>query len=381
MRKIGIVGSTGSIGKQSIEVIKQNENKYKYVFLSSHGINSGILDQINELQPDFAVITGLKKEFENIGNTKILTGTENLLKVIKNEQIDFVISAAVGFAGIKPTLACIESGINIGLANKESIVSGGLPILKEAEKRNVKIIPVDSEHSAIYQCLEGQNKKFVKRIILTASGGSFRSRPVDSLEHVSLEETLNHPNWNMGNKVTIDSATMMNKGLELIEALYLFKLTPKQLDVVIHPQSIIHSMVEFKDASILAQMGYPDMKIPISYALGYPNRINSGTSFFDFTKNQSLTFMPPDFEKYPCLKIAMDVLVENKNSLFIVMNASNEVAVDNFLKGTIKFIDIAKIIDKTLNFFDSKNILSIDEIFELDKFARIKTNEIIKTIT
>ena len=380
MKKIGIIGSTGSIGKQCLDVIKQNKNQFEIIFLSSFGINTGILEQVEKLQPKFAIITGLNKKFDNIGNTKILTGTENLINVIKNEEMDLVISSAVGFAGIKPTLACVEAGIDIGLANKESIVSGGLPILKKAEENNVKIIPVDSEHSAIYQCIAGQNKKFIKRVILTASGGSFRNRPLDSLDYVSLEETLKHPNWNMGSKVTIDSATMMNKGLELIEALYLFDLEPNQLDVVIHPQSIIHSMVEYVDSSILAQMGYPDMRTPISYALGYPDRINSGTDFFDFTKSPSLTFMQPDFLKYPCLKIAMDVLKENKNTLFIVMNAANEVAVNNFINGKIKFVDISKIIDKTLNFFTPENILNIDEIFKLDSLARKKAKEIIQKI-
>ncbi len=380
MKKIGIIGSTGSIGKQCLDVIKQNKNQFEIIFLSSFGINTGILEQVEKLQPKFAIITGLNKKFDNIGNTKILTGTENLINVIKNEEMDLVISSAVGFAGIKPTLACVEAGIDIGLANKESIVSGGLPILKKAEENNVKIIPVDSEHSAIYQCIAGQNKKFIKRVILTASGGSFRNRPLDSLDYVSLEETLKHPNWNMGSKVTIDSATMMNKGLELIEALYLFDLEPNQLDVVIHPQSIIHSMVEYVDSSILAQMGYPDMRTPISYALGYPDRINSGTDFFDFTKSPSLTFMQPDFLKYPCLKIAMDVLKENKNTLFIVMNAANEVAVNNFINGKIKFVDISKIIDKTLNFFSPENIFNIDEIFKLDSLARNKAEEIIQKI-
>jgi 1-deoxy-D-xylulose-5-phosphate reductoisomerase len=381
MKKIGIIGSTGSIGKQCIDVIEENKDDFHYVFLSSYGLTTGILEQIKNLQPDFAIITGEKKEPEYMGKTKILTGTNNLIKIIENENIDFIVSSAVGFAGIKPTLSAVQSGIDVGLANKESIVSGGLLILKEAEKRNVKIIPIDSEHSAIYQCLKGNNHKFVRRVILTASGGSFRNRPVDSLEYVSLEETLKHPNWNMGSKVTIDSATMMNKGLELIEAKYLFDLKPEQLEVVIHPQSIIHSMVEFIDSSILAQMGYPDMKIPISYALGYPERINSGSDFFDFTKNISLTFMKPDMLKYPCLQIALNVLRENKNSLFIAMNAANEIAVDCFLKGIIKFIDIPVVIEKALEFFEPKNILNIDEIFELDKFARIRANKIIeKTI-
>jgi 1-deoxy-D-xylulose-5-phosphate reductoisomerase len=377
MKNIGIVGSTGSIGTQSLDVISRNKNLFSIKFLSSHSNIDLVKQQIKDFSPEFVVLTGIKGDSEEYEGTKIFYGIKNLINIIENENLDLVLSSAVGFAGIKPTFASVKKGINVALANKESIVSGGLALLNVAKKTGSEIIPVDSEHSAIYQSLMGHNKDEVHKIILTASGGSFRNRPEDSLELVSVEETLKHPNWDMGSKITVDSATMMNKGLELIEARYLFDISPKKLDVVIHPQSIIHSIVSYKDGSMIAQMGLPDMRVPISFALGFPSRIESGSDFLDLSKGLSLSFEEPNYNKYPCLKTAIEVLNEDKNSLMIVMNAANEIAVNIFLKGNLEFIKISEIVNKTLNFFKAENIIDIDEIIRIDSLARKKALEIV----
>jgi 1-deoxy-D-xylulose-5-phosphate reductoisomerase len=377
MKNIGIIGSTGSIGTQSLDVISRNKNLFSIKFLSSHSNIDLVKQQIKDFSPEFVVLTGIKGDSEEYEGTKIFYGIKNLINIIENENLDLVLSSAVGFAGIKPTFASVKKGINVALANKESIVSGGLALLDAAKKTGSEIIPVDSEHSAIYQSLMGHNKDEVHKIILTASGGSFRNRPEDSLELVSVEETLKHPNWDMGSKITVDSATMMNKGLELIEARYLFDISPKKLDVVIHPQSIIHSIVSYKDGSMIAQMGLPDMRVPISFALGFPSRIESGSDFLDLSKGLSLSFEEPNYNKYPCLKTAIEVLNEDKNSLMIVMNAANEIAVNIFLKGNLEFIKISEIVNKTLNFFKAENIIDIDEIIRIDSLARKKALEIV----
>lgn len=376
MKKIGIVGSTGSIGTQTIDVIIRNKALFSTTFITTHSNINLMKTQIEQLSPKYAIVTGIATGPNKIKNTKVLYGMDSVIDIINNEELDIVLSSAVGFAGIKPTLAAVKAGINVALANKESIVSGGLALLQEAEKTGASIIPVDSEHSAIFQCLMGHNKEDVAKIILTASGGSFRNRPHDSLEHVSIAETLRHPNWDMGNKITVDSATMMNKGLELIEARYLFDISPDKLDVVIHPQSIIHSMVSYNDGSMIAQMGLPDMRVPISFALGFPKRITSGSRFFDLAQKHTLTFEPPQIKKYPCLKTAIEVLKEDKNSLMIVMNAANEIAVDLFLKEHLEFIEISNLVDRTLNFFKSENIFDIAEIIRLDQLAREKAIEL-----
>lgn len=379
MRYIGIIGATGSIGTQTIDVILKNPSHFSVTFLTTHGNMDLIQQQVELVQPAYVVITGDHHSQVEIGGAKVLYGMDALIDLIRNEPLDLVLSSAVGFAGIRPTMECAERGIDVALANKESIVSGGLPLLKTAERNGAAIIPVDSEHSAIYQCLMGHSKKDVSKIILTASGGSFRNRPMDSFEHISISETLNHPNWSMGHKITVDSATMMNKGLELIEARYLFDVTPDKLDVVIHPQSIIHSMVSYSDGSMIAQMGLPDMRVPISFALGYPERINSGADFFDLSVPHTLTFEPPNLDKYPCLKIAIDVLNEDQNSLMVVMNAANEVAVEMFLKGRLDFLKIADVVEKALNFFEPANIFDMNQIIELDERSRQKVRELIES--
>jgi 1-deoxy-D-xylulose-5-phosphate reductoisomerase len=377
-KKIGIVGSTGSIGRQAVDVILKNKDKFDVVFLSCYGNYEEIIKQIKVTSPSFAIILSGKINEDFIDGTRILKTFDDLISIIRGENLDLILSAAVGFAGIRPTYEAIKSGIDVALANKESIVSGGKILMRLAKEKNVKIIPVDSEHSAIFQCLMGQDKKKVHSITLTASGGPFIKRPDDSLSFVSVEETLKHPNWDMGAKITVDSATMMNKGLELIEAKYLFDVEPDMLNVVIHPQSIIHSFVSFIDGSTIAQMGYPDMKTPISFALGFPERIDAGVNAVDLAKIATLSFYEPDLNKYRCLNIAMKVMKSGSNVLMVVMNAANEVAVELFLKKRIRFTDIPDIVEKTVERFSPVDVLGIDEIFETDILARETCKNIYK---
>jgi len=379
IKKIGIVGSTGSIGRQAVDVILRNKDAFEVIFLSCNSNMQEMQKQVTLLKPKFAVILDGDKEIQEIGDTKVFHTISDLLSIISSEKIDLLLSAAVGFFGIKPTYEAIKNGIDIALANKESIVSGGKILTALAKRTGSKIIPVDSEHSAIYQCLMGNDKKKVSSITLTASGGPFMKRPDDSLSFVSVEETLKHPNWSMGAKITVDSATMMNKGLELIEAKYLFDLPAEILNVVIHPQSIIHSLVSYIDGSTMAQLGYPDMRTPISFALGFPERIESGVSTINLAKISSLTFYEPDLNKYKCLKIALDVLKSGSNFLMIAMNAANEIAVELFLKRKIRFTDISDIVEKTVYSFAEKEVSDIEEIFEMDILARETSMKICKT--
>jgi 1-deoxy-D-xylulose-5-phosphate reductoisomerase len=379
IKKVGIVGSTGSIGRQAVDVILRNKGAFEVVFLSCNSNIQELQKQIALLKPKFAIVLDGNKEIKKIDNTKILHTISDLLSLISTQEIDILLSAAVGFSGIRPTYEAIKSGIDVALANKESIVSGGKILTYLAKNTGSKIIPVDSEHSAIYQCLMGNDKDKVASITLTASGGPFIKRPDDSLSFVSVEETLKHPNWSMGAKITVDSATMMNKGLELIEAKYLFDVPAEILNVVIHPQSIIHSVVSYIDGSTIAQLGYPDMRTPISFALGFPERVNSGVNTIDLAKISNLTFYEPDFNKYKCLKIAVDVLKSGSNVLMIAMNAANEIAVELFLKRKIKFTDIADIVEKTVYSFAEKEVSDIEEIFEMDILARQTSIKICKT--
>jgi len=369
-KSIGIVGSTGSIGTQSVEVILKNRELFDVNFLLCHSNIDEILKQIKLLKPKYAIVLSGNISEDKIGETKIFSKNEDLLNIIRNEKLDLLLSAMVGFAGIIPTLEGIKMGIDIALANKESIVAGGKILLNIAKKTKSQIIPVDSEHSAIFQSLMGQDKSKVCGITLTASGGPFIKRPGDSLTYVSVEETLKHPNWNMGSKITVDSSTMMNKGLELIEARYLFDIEATLLNVVVHPQSVIHSYVSFIDGSIIAQLGFPDMRVPISFALGFPERISSGVKPIDLTKISTLNFYEPDLKKYRCLKVAIDVLNTDSNLLMTVLNAANEVAVELFLKKQIRFTDIPLLVEKTVSRFSDKDIFDIEEIFETDILAR-----------
>lgn len=380
MKKIGIVGSTGSIGTQALEVIDLHRDKFEIVFLSC-GRNTSLMEkQIHKFRPKYAVIVNEKQDIFS-ENTKVLYGNKNLIRLIEHEQLDLILIATTGFSGVMPTYTAARRGIDIALANKESIVAAGDLIIKEVNKRSSLLIPVDSEHSAIFQCLMGQDKRKIEKVILTASGGPFRNRPYDSFDFIRKEEALKHPNWSMGAKITIDSATMMNKGLELIEAKYLFDIPPTKLDVIIHPQSIIHSMVSFIDGSYLAQLGYPDMRTPISFALNYPERIKSGVKQLSFKDIHTLTFQEVDFRKYRCLELAIEILKKDKNSLMIVMNAANEIAVEHFLKDDITFHQIYTVIAETVSRFNETFIEDIDKIFEMDILAREQARSIVKNIT
>ena len=376
IKNIGIIGSTGSIGTQAVDVILRNRDLFNVVFLSCHSNTKLLEQQIKLLKPKVAVATSGKVTKFIIEGTKIYASKEDLNKIILNESIDIILSSAVGFSGLEPTYLATKKGVNVALANKESIVTGGDILIPLAKKSGSNIIPVDSEHSAIYQSLMGQKKEYLKSITLTASGGPFRKRPGDSLVYASVEETLKHPNWSMGAKITVDSATMMNKGLELVEAKYLFDVNPEMLKVLIHPESIVHSFVSFIDGSSIAQMGLPDMRSAISFALGFPERIISGVPPLDLSRISKLTFYEPDLQKYKCLSLALDVLKTGSNKLLTVMNAANEVAVELFLKKCIKFTDIPELVERTVFEFPQEVVLSIDEILRTDMLAREKTYKI-----
>ncbi|BAI79635.1 1-deoxy-D-xylulose 5-phosphate reductoisomerase [Deferribacter desulfuricans SSM1] len=374
MKKVGVVGATGSIGTQAIDVIKKNKDKFEVVFISAHSSKDKLLNFKEDIDAKYAILTGV----DSSDNGDVLFGLDELLNIIKNEEIDIILSAAVGFSGLLPTYHALQRGIDIALANKESMVTAG-SILNNISKRNgAKIIPVDSEHSAIFQSILGHKKEFLEKIILTASGGPFRRRPIDSLEFVEIDEALKHPNWKMGKKITVDSATMMNKGLELIEAKFLFDVSTDKLDVIIHPESIIHSMVSFCDGSYIAQLGFPDMRVPIAYALSYPERLTLDTKRLSFYELEKLTFLKPDFKRYPCLKLAFEVLNNDKAVYYIALNAANEVAVEGFLKKEIKFIDIPSVIESVLEKIEQVDVKSINDIIEVDKTARMYALDFIK---
>jgi len=371
-KRIGIVGSTGSIGTQALDVIRLNPEKYKIVFLSCNNNVELLQKQAAEFAPDFICTTGAKHPNGS------LNGLNSLLELIRTQDLDLVLLAAVGAAGIAPAYETVCRGVDLALANKESIVAAGRIILNKAKETGSRVIPVDSEHSAIFQALHGQKKEHVEKIMLTASGGAFRNTPVDALEFMKPADALKHPNWCMGSKITVDSATMMNKGLELIEARYLFDTPPEKLGVVIHPQSIVHSYVTFKDGSMLAQLGDSDMRTPISYAMAYPERTVSGVKALDLTEIGKLTFLKPELEKYECLKIALEVLKKDVSSPMIVMNAANEIAVEEFINGRIKYLRVPSLIRETLDkcFFDEPD--SIEAVLDIDRAAREQALTILK---
>jgi 1-deoxy-D-xylulose-5-phosphate reductoisomerase len=347
-RHIAILGSTGSIGTQALDVIRANPHIFVAEVLTAQS-NAGLLiQQALEFNPN-AVVIGDETKYAQVKealantDTKVFAGAAALEQVVEFESIDCVLTALVGFAGLKPTIAAINAGKPIALANKETLVVAGQLITQLAQEKGVNILPVDSEHSAIFQCLVGEFHNPIEKIILTASGGPFRGKDAAFLAGVTKEQALKHPNWDMGAKITIDSATLMNKGLEVIEAKWLFHLKPEQIDVVVHPQSIIHSMVQFTDGSIKAQMGLPDMKLPIQFALAYPHRIKSDFPRFNFANYPSLTFEQPDLETFKCLNLAFDALDKGGN-MACILNAANEVAVAAFLQDKIGFLQIPELL-------------------------------------
>ena len=346
-KHVAILGSTGSIGTQALEVVREQPDHFVVEVLSAHSNAKLLLKQALEFKPN-AVVIGDETQYKKLKDTlwehdiKCYCGIDALSQIVEMDSIDVVLTAMVGYAGLKPTISAINAGKSIALANKETLVVAGELITKLAQEKGVNIYPVDSEHSAIFQCLAGEFENPIEKIYLTASGGPFRGKKREDLLNVTREQALKHPNWEMGAKITIDSASLMNKGLEVIEAKWLFGLKPEQIDVIVHPQSIIHSIVQFEDGSMKAQMGLPDMKLPIQYAIGYPQRLKNNFPRFNFLDYPQLTFEQPDRETFTNLNLAFSAL-EKGGNIACALNAANEIAVDAFLNGKIKFLDIAEI--------------------------------------
>lgn len=352
VKRLAILGSTGSIGTQALDIIRNNPDRFHVEVLTAHSNATLLIRQAKEMQPNAVVIVE-ESGYEEVNNAltgegiKVYCGTKALSQVVEMEDIDIVLSALVGFAGVLPTINAIQAGKHIALANKEVLVVAGEIVTRTAREAGVNILPVDSEHSAIFQCITGEFHNPIEKVILTASGGPFRGRTKASLHQVSLKEALDHPNWQMGSKVTIDSATLMNKGLEVIEAKWLFGLSPNQVEVIIHPQSIIHSMVQFSDGSIKAQMGLPDMRLPIQYALAYPERISAAYPRFDFAQYPTLDFEKPDTDTFRNLALAYEAMRQGGN-MPCILNAANEIAVESFCKGQIAFLQMAELVEEAM---------------------------------
>ena len=383
MKKITILGSTGSIGTQTLDVARKNKDKFEIVAISANSSVELLLEQILEFCPKYVAVYDEKsanrlKEMipENI-DIEVLSGMEGLVKICQLEEIDIVLTAVVGMIGLVPTMAAIKSKKTIALANKETLVTAGELVMREARKNNVEILPVDSEHSAIFQCLNGENKKEIEKIILTASGGPFRGKKKEDLINVKKEQALKHPNWDMGRKISIDSSTLMNKGLEVIEAKWLFGVEAEDIEVVVHPQSIVHSMVSFRDSSVMAQLGCPDMRLPIQYALTYPDRLETNFERLDFRKASTLTFEDPDMETFPCLRLAFEAL-KMGGTYCAALNSANEVLVNEFLNDKIGFYDIPYYIERTLKEHKNRINPTLEDILEVDKETREFLAKILK---
>ncbi len=380
-KRIAILGSTGSIGTQALDVISGFPDVFAVEVLTARNNADLLIEQSIRFDPN-AVVIGNEDHYGKVRNAlanypiKVYCGNESIAQVVASDSVDMVLTAMVGFSGLKPTIEAIRAGKDIALANKETLVVAGELIMKEAAENRIAIIPVDSEHSAIYQCLAGERRNKIEKLILTASGGPFRGKGRDYLEHVTPEEALNHPNWCMGPKITIDSATLMNKGLEVIEAKWLFGLTPDQIEVVVHPQSIIHSMVQFEDGSIKAQMGLPDMRLPIQYALTFPERLKSNYERFNFKDFPELTFEQPDIKIFRNLALSYEALSKGGNWPCI-LNAANEVAVEAFLEKKIGFLEIPEVIEKTLERSAFLKTTMLEEFIESDRQARLVAKEVI----
>lgn len=381
-KRIAIFGSTGSIGTQALDVIEANPDLFEVEILTAHTNDELLVKQALQFNPNAVVIVDEKKYAKvkaalTSTDVKVFTGEQSLEEVAAFDTYDMMLAAIVGFAGLKPTLRAIENKKAIALANKETLVVAGDIVMQKAVENRVPIIPVDSEHSAIFQCLVGEHRNVIEKIILTASGGPFRGRKPNFLVNVKRDHALQHPNWSMGAKITIDSATLMNKGLEMIEAKWLFNLAPEQIQVVIHPQSIIHSMVQFEDGSIKAQMGLPDMKLPIQYAMAFPQRIANQFPRFDFKKINTLNFEEPDLKTFRNLALAIEALNKGGN-LPCIMNAANEIAVWAFLRNRVGFLDMTDIIEKTMHHVPFIEKPTLEQYLESDAEARNYTASLIQ---
>jgi len=373
-KRIGVFGSTGSIGKQTLDVIRANPNLFSATILTAQSNAELLIEQAIEFKPQ-AVVIGDTKKYELVKEalkgieTVVMAGEQSLETAAAMDCFDMMMAGIVGFAGLKPTLQAIKTGKHIALANKETLVVAGDVVMLTAQQMGVSVIPVDSEHSAIFQCLVGERNNPIEKIILTASGGPFVGRKPNFLVNVKREHAIQHPNWSMGAKISIDSASLMNKGLEMIEAKWLFDLKPSQIEVVIHPQSIIHSMVQFKDNSIKAQMGLPDMKLPIQYAMSYPHRIENDFPRFNFAKSATLTFDPPDIKTFRNLGLAISALNQGGN-MPCILNAANELAVYGFLKNRLGFLDMTEVIERTMANMPFIENPTLEEYLESDGEAR-----------
>ncbi len=382
-RRIAILGSTGSIGTQALEVIAKYNHLFEVTVLAANNNSDLLIEQAKLYRPDSVVITNTsmyQKVFDALTtfDVKVYTGSNSLEQIVESDLVDLVLVSLVGFAGLRPTISAIKAGKAIALANKEVLVVAGEIITALAKEKNVPIIPVDSEHSAIFQCLTGE-LSLPSKIYLTASGGPFRGWKKEDLENVSIEQALHHPKWSMGNKITIDSATMMNKGLEVIEARWLFDLSPDKIEILVHPESIIHSMVEFTDGTVKAQLGPTDMRLPIQFALSYPYRLDSGFSKIDFTKIGSFTFESPDYETFPSVRLAYEAISKGGN-LPCIMNAANEVAVASFLCGKIQFSEIPGLIETCMSKAEFNPSPDLDSLFETNNYIRSIAIDLCKNV-
>jgi 1-deoxy-D-xylulose-5-phosphate reductoisomerase len=383
IKNIAILGSTGSIGTQALEVIRENGGLFSAFMLTAQSNADLLIKQALQFNPAYVVICDhAKYQYvkDALAHTdvKVLAGIEAIIDMVTHPDIHTVLTAMVGFSGLEPTITAIKSGKDIALANKETLVVAGELITALAQKHNIKILPVDSEHSAIFQCLAGEDDNTVEKVILTASGGPFRGKTLEFLSNVMREDALKHPNWVMGAKITIDSASLMNKGLEVIEAKWLFGLEADQIDVIVHPQSIIHSMVQFEDGSIKAQMGIPDMKLPIQYALAYPNRVKNNFKRFDFTNYPNLTFEKADIKTFRNLALAFEALNQGGNMPCII-NAANEIAVSGFLNNSIGFLAMSDIVETCMQKISFEASPVLDDYLNTDKETRIFAQNLIKT--
>lgn len=379
-RHIAILGSTGSIGRQALDVVRQHKDRFEVELLTANNSSELLIRQALEFMPANVVICNESK-YQEVADAlqphdiKVFTGMDSVCALVRSEDIDIVLTALVGFSGLRPTVSAIEAGKIIALANKETLVAGGSVVMALAKKHNAPILPVDSEHSAIFQCLMGAAGNPLTRIHLTASGGPFRSWTKEEITAVTRNEALKHPQWKMGAKITIDSATMMNKGFEMIEAKWLFDTEPEKINIVVHPQSIIHSMVEFADGAVIAQMGHPDMREPIQYALSFPERLTLDNKKLDFAELGSLTFEKPDLEKFPCLALAFEAIGRGGN-IPCAMNAANEAAVAAFLQDRIRFYDIPDIISSCMAGVEFVSAPEIDELISMNDEVYRKAAEL-----
>ena len=376
MKTISIIGATGSIGTQTLDVIRSQKDSFKLIGISANTSSNKTIDIIKEFSPKLVVLTdkiaykAVTAYCKNEGlDTEIQYGMDGLINLAKQPETQMLVTSVVGMIGLIPTINAIRAGKDIALANKETLVVAGDIIIKEAKLNNVKILPVDSEHGAIFQCLQGNANNIIKKILLTASGGPFRGKSKNELRQVTVEQALKHPKWNMGKKISIDSATLMNKGLEVIEAHWLFNVAPDNIEVVIHPQSIVHSMVEYEDGSVIAQLATTDMRLPIQYALNYPKRVKRIIPELDLFKIGTLNFEKPDMDTFIPLKLAYSC-IENGGLACAILNGANEAAVELFLKKNIGFLKIGDILEECLNKFDSKREITIENIMEID--TRVK---------